>query len=90
MNLKQVVSSEDSVYTKTHEHQLLVNNLYAEEKTAIHATNIVRHHFTTYYQKEIISLEKFRGYQLICENCETFPPQTICNIQLNNTQLYSH
>jgi len=30
--------------------------------------------FKTYYQKEIISLEKFRGYQLIRENRETFPP----------------
>jgi len=29
---------------------------------------------TTYYQKEIISLEKFCGYQLIRENHETFPP----------------
>jgi len=36
--------------------------------------HIFVHHFTTYYQKEIISLEKFRGYQLICENRETFPP----------------
>ena len=47
--------------TKTHGHQLLVNTLYAEEKTVIHATDIA-HHFTTYYQKEIISLEKFCGY----------------------------
>jgi len=37
--------------------------------------------FQTYYQKEIISLEKFHGYQIIHENRETFTPQTICNIQ---------
>jgi len=37
MNLKQVVASEDIMYTKMHGHQLLV---YAEEKTVIHATNI--------------------------------------------------
>ena len=30
---------------------------------------------------QIISLEKFRGYQLICEIHKTFPPQTICNTQ---------
>ena len=40
MNLKQVVTSEDIMYTKTHGHQLLVNNLYVDEKTAIHATDI--------------------------------------------------
>ena len=34
----------------------------------------VQCHFTTYYQKEIISLEKFHGYQLIHENRETFLP----------------
>ena len=27
-----------------------------------------------------ISLEKFCGYQSICKNCETFPPEMICNI----------
>ena len=26
-------------------------------------------------------MEKFRGYQLIHENCKTFPPWTICNIR---------
>ena len=31
-----------------------------------------------------ISLEKFRGYRSIRENCETFPPQTICNIRYVN------
>jgi len=40
MNLKQVVASEDIMYAKAHGHQLLVNNLYAEEKIAIHVTNI--------------------------------------------------
>jgi len=40
MNLKRVVASEDIMYTKTHGHQLLVNNLYAEEKTPIHETDI--------------------------------------------------
>ena len=75
------------MYTKTHGHQLSVNNLYAEEKTAIHANsflhglNICTTPFTTYYQKEIISLEKFRSYQLFRKNCETFPPRTICNIR---------
>ena len=75
------------MYTKTHGHQLSVNNLYAEEKTAIHANsflhglNICTTPFTTYYQKEIISLEKICGYQLFHENRETFPPQTICNIR---------
>jgi len=33
----------------------------------------VQRHFTTYYQKEIISLEKLHSYQLICENHKTFP-----------------
>jgi len=28
------------MYTKTHGHQLLVNNLYAEEKTAIHEADM--------------------------------------------------
>ena len=37
---EQVVASED-MYTKTHGHQLLVNNLYAEEKTAIHANSFL-------------------------------------------------
>ena len=77
------------MYTKTHGHQLLVNNLYEEEKTAIHANSFLHGLkylynaiiFTTYYQKEIISLEKFRGYQLFRENRETFPPRTICNIR---------
>jgi len=101
MNLKQVVSSKDIMYTKTlvscsqtettktHGHQLLVNmnTLYAEEKTAIHMTDIAWHHFTTYYQKEIISLEKFHSYWLIYENCETFPPQTICNIRYVTCEL---
>jgi len=32
-------------------------------------------------RKLAISLEKFRGYQLIREIHETFPPQTICNIR---------
>jgi len=41
----------------------------------------VQCHFKTYYQKEIISLEKFCGYQLIHKNHETFPPRTICNIR---------
>jgi len=84
MNLKRVVSSKDIIYnktlvsrsqtetTKTHGHQLLVDTLYAEEKMAIHATDIAWHHFTTYYQKEIISLEKFRSYYLIRENAKLF------------------
>ena len=29
------------MYTKTHGHQLLVNNLFAEEKTAIHVTDML-------------------------------------------------
>ena len=41
MNLKRVVVSEDIMYTKTYGHQLLVNNLHAEEKTAVHATDAV-------------------------------------------------
>jgi len=74
MNLKQAVSSKDIMYTKTlvsrsqtettktHGHQLLVDTLYAEQEMAIHTTDIAWHHFTTYYQKEIISPEKFQGY----------------------------
>ena len=38
---ERVVASEDIMYTKTHGHQLLVNNLYAEEKTAIHANSFL-------------------------------------------------
>ena len=29
---------------------------------------------------QAISLENFRGYQSIRENCETFPPRTIFNM----------
>ena len=66
------------MYTKTHGHQLLVNNLYGEEKTAIHMNsflhglNICTTPFYNLLSKEIISLEKFRGYQLFRENHETF------------------
>ena len=50
----------------------------------------VQRHFTTYYQKEIISLEKFRGYQLFRKNRETFPPQTICNIRYIPESCHAH
>ena len=62
MYTKTLVSHSQTKTTKTHGHQLLVNTLYTEEKMAIHMTDIARHHFTTDYQKEIILLEKFRGY----------------------------
>jgi len=45
-------------------------------------------HFTTYYQKETISLEKFCGYQLICENHEAFTPRTIYNIQYLKCKMF--
>ena len=85
------------MYTKTNGHQLLVNNLYAEGKTAIH-TNSFLHGLKYLYNailQLIISLEKFCGYQLFCENRETFPPRTICNIQyvlqvlVNKSELHS-
>ena len=71
------------MYTKIHGHQLLVNNLYAEDSNPrefflARFKIFVQRHFTTYYQKEIISLEKFCGYQLFRENRETFL-RTICN-----------
>ena len=37
-----------------------------------------------------ISLEKFCGYQSICKNCETFPPQMICNKLYGSKQMYSY
>ena len=86
---ERVVASKDIMYTKTHGHQLLVNNLYACRREDSNPREFflaefkifVQRHFTTYYQKEIISLEKFRGYQLFHENRKTFPPRTISNIR---------
>ena len=85
---ERVVASEDIINTKTHGHQLLVNSLYAEEKTAIHANSFL-HSLKYLYnailqliiKRKIISLEKFCGYQLFRENRETFSPPTICNIR---------
>ena len=42
------------MYTKTHGHQLLVNNLYAEEKTAIHANSLL--HGLKYLYNAILQL----------------------------------
>jgi len=72
------------MYTKTHGYQLLVDNLYAEGKTAIHKTNIYLYNAILQLiirRKLFQSLEKFRDYQLIRKNRETFPPRTICNIR---------
>jgi len=71
----EFVVSEDIMYTKTHGHQLLVNNLYAEEKTAINATDIYLYNTILQliiWEKIFISPEKFRNNQLIHENYKTF------------------
>ena len=53
---ERVVASEDIMYTKTHGHQLLVNNLYAEEKTAIHTNSFL--HGLKYLYNAILQLRK--------------------------------
>ena len=42
------------MYTKTHGHHLLVNNLYAEEKTAIHTNSFL--HGLKYLYNNILQL----------------------------------
>ena len=58
----------------------MVAELNCNSLENIHSWMVVLH--CKAYCKAIL-LEKFRSYQLIRKNPETFPPQMICNIQYN-------
>ena len=73
------------MYTKTHGHQLLVNNLYAEEKTAVYVTSLLLNGRD--FLKLIVRRKSFHwnSFVVASQSHETFSPDSVlCTLDRSN------